>query len=226
MLIAYTLDDAAEWPLEPAPLTRDWMEANQRFAYRCLPLTMANQAGWIIRSPASFWVRSVGEKPHQVRFTFAHGDERFAANIRGVFGQHIVTFCLPYLFRTEPGVALRVSGPPNFAIGGACPLEGIVETEWLPFTFTMNWQLTPYATSSFCEGDPIAFLQPVRLDVIENARPELRRLADEPELAARFAAWQAQREELVETQQSDPTLWDAAYTRGAKRTRLNLPEFK
>lgn len=38
-------------PLTPAPIDRDWMDATpDRFAYRCLPLVIANQAGWVIPS--------------------------------------------------------------------------------------------------------------------------------------------------------------------------------
>lgn len=45
-LIAYSVERGIEISLEPAPSGRDWMDvAPQRFAYRCLPLLMANQAG-------------------------------------------------------------------------------------------------------------------------------------------------------------------------------------
>src|SRR5579871_2478076 len=38
-------------PIEPGPLTRDWMDRTpQRYAYRCLPMVIANQAGWLILS--------------------------------------------------------------------------------------------------------------------------------------------------------------------------------
>src|SRR5580700_12229942 len=45
-LIAYSVERGIEISLEPAPSGRDWMDvAPQRFAYRCLPLLLANQAG-------------------------------------------------------------------------------------------------------------------------------------------------------------------------------------
>ena len=50
--IAYEIDAQAGMPLEPAPTDREWMDnSGQRYAYRCLPLVIANQAGWIIRCP-------------------------------------------------------------------------------------------------------------------------------------------------------------------------------
>ena len=41
--------------LRPANSTRNWMDATPgSFAYRCLPLTMANSHGWEILCPANF----------------------------------------------------------------------------------------------------------------------------------------------------------------------------
>ncbi len=35
-----------------------------------------------------------------------------------------------------------VGGPPNHIKDGIQPLTGLVETDWLPFPFTMNWMFT------------------------------------------------------------------------------------
>ena len=41
--------------LRPAEPERAWMDAsNEGFAYRCLPLIMANAHGWEVLSPAAF----------------------------------------------------------------------------------------------------------------------------------------------------------------------------
>ncbi|MGL6097162.1 MAG: DUF6065 family protein, partial [Fimbriiglobus sp.] len=56
LLTAYLLaDHVPSVELLPAPIDRAWMDAApQRFPYRCLPLAIANQCGWILTSPASF----------------------------------------------------------------------------------------------------------------------------------------------------------------------------
>ena len=44
-LIAHVID-GHDVDIRPAPVERDWMDAtNQRFAYRCLPLNIANAYG-------------------------------------------------------------------------------------------------------------------------------------------------------------------------------------
>ena len=43
--------------IQPAPATRDWMDKTpQSYAYRCLPLNIANAHGWEILSPSTFEV--------------------------------------------------------------------------------------------------------------------------------------------------------------------------
>src|SRR5882724_11977973 len=71
-LIAYELYPDQQYVLEPAPILRDWMDkAHQRFPYRCLPLAIANQCGWILRSPAAFrayWYGGPGKDDVEIRF--------------------------------------------------------------------------------------------------------------------------------------------------------------
>ncbi|MFI4960960.1 MAG: DUF6065 family protein, partial [Hyphomicrobiales bacterium] len=41
--------------IRPAPADREWMDnIDQRFAYRCLPLSIANAHGWEILCAAGF----------------------------------------------------------------------------------------------------------------------------------------------------------------------------
>ena len=47
--------DGTGWEWCWADWQRDWMDATpNRFAYRCLPLTIVNQTGWWIRNPVGF----------------------------------------------------------------------------------------------------------------------------------------------------------------------------
>ena len=56
-LIAHVID-GHQVDIRPAPVN-DWMEAtNQRFAYRCLPLNIANAYGWEVPCPCdveAYW---------------------------------------------------------------------------------------------------------------------------------------------------------------------------
>ncbi len=55
---AYATGPQADTPIRPAARERDWMDAaDGGFPYRCLPLAMANQAGWVIGNPTAFTAR-------------------------------------------------------------------------------------------------------------------------------------------------------------------------
>ena len=102
-LAAYQIYDRTPMRLVPADSQRAWMDATrQRFAYRCLPLLMANQAGWFVLSG------------HDVRVTWSGGPELNAVTIEMLggpppgpalshFGHGILTWTLPWLFRTSTG---------------------------------------------------------------------------------------------------------------------------
>ena len=180
--------------LEPAPTNRDWMDATlQRFAYRCLPLNVANQAGWIIRSPLRVTARwNGGAQLKDLRLWFSKGsaDTRVLSH----FGTGILTFTIPFLFRTPPGINLWVKGPANFLKDGIQPLEGVVETDWSEATFTMNWKLTrPDHTVRFEVGEPICQLVPVPRGLIESLDPIRRPLAENPELQGQYEKWRDSR---------------------------------
>ena len=56
-LICYT-HDGWEPRIRPASPKRDWLEGSpERFAYRCLPLAIANAHGWEMPSPCGFEAR-------------------------------------------------------------------------------------------------------------------------------------------------------------------------
>lgn len=175
------------------------MEATTNgFARRCLPLVIANQAGWVVRLP--FEVRVVwdgSDAPGSLDIGI-DGDHPARNLVSDHFGWGILTFNVPFVFRTRSGIGLLVRGAPNFWVDGAHPLEGLVETDWATVTFTMNWKLlTPGRTVTFHRDDPVCFLQPIDVRTIEAARPEVVALADRPELAEGYDAWARSRAEFL-----------------------------
>ena len=207
--------------LRPGRPERAWMDAtDQRFAYRCLPLTIANSFGWELILPADVtaeWNGGAGLPDLSVTVDgAAWGNGKLAASH---FGHGVLTFHTGYLFRTDPGVGLLVRGAPNWAMGEIHPLEAIVETDWLPFSFTMNWQFINPGRVVFKAGDPFCFVMPVGLHALDAVAPEITDLEDAPDEAACFAEWASgrtdfnarlMRDEPAATEQG----WQKWYTRG------------
>ena len=218
-LIAYEAADTPCVPLRAAPRQRAWMDGTvEAFAYRCLPLVMANQLGWEALCPVRFaatW--NGGPAPTDVQVRFPGASSPF---IDSHFGHGIVTLKTGYLFRTPPGHNLWVKGPANHGKDGIAPLEGLVEADWGPFTFTMNWRLTrPHHEVVFEAGEPFACLVPLPRGHVERFAPVVRPLRADPGLAEAFAAWRASRRAFneafdVEGSEAHTARWQKHYMQG------------
>src|SRR4051794_30891026 len=100
-LTAYYRSPRPAMRIVPSGRWRDWMnDTTLRYANRCLPMLVANEHGWWLlneRRVAATW--SGGE--HHGELTVDYGGEA-APEGRAVslFGYGILTFEIPFLFRT------------------------------------------------------------------------------------------------------------------------------
>jgi hypothetical protein len=267
-LIAYEIHEQQDMPITAAPFDRDWMDSSpDRFAYRCLPLVIANQSGWLIRNPTSFsaiWNGGpykqdtqlsfdVGAPPPPMQFHFststveAPQEQASAApvvedpRIMSHFGVGVITISLPYLFRTPPGINLWVKGPTNYIKDGAHPLEGVIETDWLPATFTMNWKLTrPRSRVTFLAGEPICMVVPIPRGLSESMEPLRCPIAADPEVEREFLVWEKGRATFLsdlgrKDSEAVKQGWQKHYFQGKTesgeripdhQTKLDLKEFR
>jgi hypothetical protein len=208
-------------------------------AYRCLPLVIANSCGWQILNPVPFvanWNGVVGIDGVKV----VSSDEHKKPIALSHFGFGTLTFSLDCLFQTEPGVQLFVSGPINHLKDGIQPLTGVVETEWLPFTFTVNWVFTRVNTPVAFETDePICTIIPISLTSLESVVPEIDELKNNKELFDEYENWRASRSafnaEAAARFRPPGRGWQRHYYRGethsgkkyaAHRTKVELRTFE
>jgi len=148
----------AGWELRPSPSRRHWMGQRPN-AYHCLPMVMANAWGWQVLCPTDVIVSWNGlDGPESLSVEVA---EPWRPAIKSQFGAGIVTFSPPWLFRTPPGWDLYCKGPGNRWKKNCAPLEGIIETWWLNYTFTLNWKIIEPGVVFFAKGESLAQLLPV-----------------------------------------------------------------
>jgi hypothetical protein len=196
-LIAYHHGPRPGMALVPAARWRDWMNATTlRSANRCLPLLVANESGWCLLNERAFAATWDGDDhPPGLSVEYEQG---VAPRGRAVslFGYGILTFEIPWLFRTPPGWNLLARGPANLPRDGIAPLEGVVETDWSVATFTMNWRFTRPGTVTFAEDEPVCMIVPQQRQALERFVPAVREVEDEPDTAAGWEAFRASRHEL------------------------------
>lgn len=158
------------------------------------------------------------------------------------FGEGVLTFHIGGLFRTPPGWNLWVGGSPNSPKDGIYPLTGVVETDWSPYTFTMNWRFTrPDHRVHFEAGEPFCFIFPVQRAVLETIEPRFLPIEAEEQLAAHNDAFNRSRQDFLDLaqRQNRPVRpadqWQKRYYRGTDmteqpvaldhRTKLRVAEF-
>jgi hypothetical protein len=215
--------------VRPAPATRAWMDDTpESFAYRCLPLNIANAHGWEVLSPCAFdaiWNGEAGADAITIRPEPGAKPERVPVSL---FGQGVITFHIEGIFRTPEGWNLWVGGSPNRGKDGISPLTGIVETDWSPFTFTMNWRFTrPGQWIHFDALEPVCFLFPVQRAAIEDFAPKFEPLEADPATMERFRSWSRARDEFHQRMTTDaprtPTdRWQKHYYRGVDASGQSL----
>jgi len=227
--------------LVAAPVERDWMErTDSGFAYRCLPLNIANAHGWLILNAAPFIAHWDGGAGIDAVTVQSVSPEEPVLG-RSHFGSGVLTFHVNALFRTEPGYDLLVTGPFNQPKDAIQPLTGIVETDWSPFTFTMNWKFTrKSAPVAFERDEPFCMIFPLQRGAIEQIEPEIRPLAADPDVREAYEAWAESRQAFneglkVKGSKAEVEKWQKDYFRGTgrfgatpanHRTRLRVNSFR
>jgi hypothetical protein len=228
-LICYVLGRALK--MVAAGTRRKWMdETPVKYAYRCIPLTFANGSGWELLSPCTFsasW--NGGSRLEDIYFEALDGYPYLRDHVCSHFGSGIITIHPGFLMQTEPGWGLTARGSPNMPKDGIHALEGLIETDWLPFTFTMNWIFTRPGRVVFEKDEPLCFVQPVQHMALDDIQPEISSLNSNPVMKAEYEAWSASRNQFnAGLKARDPEImkqgWQKGYVRGKSKLGTLAPE--
>jgi hypothetical protein len=149
--------------IEKSLKKREWFTPH---FYRCLPLTIANQYGFIIRSGFEFAFEWNGENlQDSITFFFPNKREELDnkyPRIDSHFGHGIITVSLPFSLRTPPGVNLMTINPPNYIIPNITVMSGVIETDNLRQNFTFNLKIQiPNIRVIIPIGTPLAAFIPI-----------------------------------------------------------------
>jgi hypothetical protein len=187
----------------PLNMQRDWMhQTSQKFAYKCLPLGIANQYGWAVLAPFDFKVSWYG------------GDDLESVDVWGVpeeyekivtshFANKTFTLAMDFIVKTPPGYSIYIRGIPNKEYRVAQPLDAIVETDWLPFTFTYNFRFFDTGTIEFKKDEPIFCFFPILRNTVENFEIRSQFVDSDPELQNDFMEYARSRDEHQTKPRSD-----------------------
>ena len=187
--------------------SRDWMDGSpQKYVYRCIPLIAANTMGWELINPVDAEIIWTGGAMNTDVKIQQKTRSKFGAVSH--FGVGMVTWYVPFIFKTSPDLGLIVTGPANHEHDTAVPLDAFVRTDWLPFPFTMNWRVTRKDHKVlFKAGDPIARILPYPIALLNETNMEIVELTSDPGFLDEVNQWGQARAKNVKKAQTDIAAW-------------------
>lgn len=146
---------------------RDWFSSQMYF---CLPVVMANQIGFGLKSLFDFtvmWdgtdgVDSVKITSDKYLWPRTHGDGKQI--ISSAFGgQGVFTIFHDFVIRTPPEVNLFIMPPPNSFINGIYPFSALVESDNLMRDFNFSFKITvPNVEIKIKAGELLCSMIPIQ----------------------------------------------------------------
>ena len=147
-------------------LRRDWFDDPYYF---CLPITFANQMGFVIVSLFDFTVRWDGGKERESLKISSdspiedgvHGNSK--QKVYSFFHNGTFTVSHDFILRTPPGTNLFITQPPNFFIPGVSAMSAVIEADNLQRDFTYSLKVTvPNIDIKINKGDMLAMILPIK----------------------------------------------------------------
>lgn len=142
---------------------RDWFTPH---FYRCLPLSIGNQYGFVVKSEFDIsFIWNGGEGHESVSFSFYEEEEIVNTKYPRIdthFGSGIITINPPFTLRTPPGINLMTINPPNYIIPNITVMTGVIETDNIRRNFTFNLKVQiPNIEVFIPKGTPLAAFIPI-----------------------------------------------------------------
>jgi hypothetical protein len=143
---------------------RDWFTPH---FYKCLPLSIGNMQGFVFSLPYTVTVLWNGGNNIDDLIISYEKDFKEYKNINFIhpsseFGHGILTIHFPITLKTPPGINLMTIAPPNFPLTGLSPMTGVVESDNIRFSFTLNIKVDLPNINILIEKDtPLVGLLPI-----------------------------------------------------------------
>ena len=122
---------------------REWFSSN---FYKCLPLAIGNMQGFVFSIPYGFdVVWNGGNSTEDISIKY-HNDFKPYEGLNFIyptseFGHGVLTIHYPVTLKTPPMVNLMTISPPNYPVPGMSPMTGVIESDNIRFSFTLNLKI-------------------------------------------------------------------------------------
>ena len=188
-------NNKSKMDISPTNVKRDWMSENNNLAYSCIPLTVANQYGWTCHAVETF--TATWDGGNGVDAIKIEGETKYKS-ATSHFGNGILTLLMDFVIETSSNTSIYVRGITNSNKNNIYPLDGIIETDWLPFTFTMNYKFHTPGSVTFEKGEPIFMFFPIERSYIESFQITESSISKDSEFMEKYKKYQTSRKDFMQ----------------------------
>lgn len=178
----------SKYKIIPSRIKREWMAQGNGNPYRCKPMNIANSYGWDVLCPYKFnatW--NGGDSVNDIKIEFDDPDICIdCAPMKSHFGDGVLTFNMDFILKTNENISIYIRSSPNSLNNGLQPLDAIVETDWMPYTFTYNFKFISPGTAEFEKDEVLYTFFPIERGFIESFDTKISSINDYPELQQEF----------------------------------------
>lgn len=213
----------------PAHQQREWMNEHpmeeqhdpnkieKGLGNRCLPMLMVNQMGWDAVNTQPFMATSMPDG--RVIQHWEQPQPRVGGPRANFKEGNLLTWLVPWTFKTPPGWDLLILPPPNvYMPAGATCLSALVETDHVPASFTFNWRIEPGRSVWVKGGDVICRLLPYQTGVLEEFGLTMHDVVQPG-----YPEWREQRTAALRKLLTPGNRWEKPYFDLAKRRKIKRP---
>lgn len=216
----FSVNGKSQFKVEPLPMKRSWMnKVVGTNAYQCVPLNIANQYGWMVLNPTEFCAQwDGGEFKESLQVHYHDYPETNYAQSHLHNGT--LTVVPDFIIKTPKGISTLIGGVPNYPIPRVTPLQAVVETDWLPFTFTYNFKFNLPGEVIFKKGDPLFAFYPFKRGEIDKYEITMKPISSDKDFSDEYFTYRDSRDKIIEN--GGP--FQKFYSKGRSATRPYLIE--
>lgn len=160
--------------IEQTKVQRDWMDStNNRHAYKCFPISIANTLGWSIsflEDIEFIWDGISDTTLDHIKVLKAPDN---VCNLDR--GNATISFNTGIYFKTDQNTSIISIVPPNYFIDGATPFTSIMSTSFYEEAFPAAWRITrPNHKIIIPAGTPVATVIPLSLTSLSEIELEIQ----------------------------------------------------
>jgi len=214
---------------------REWFSPN---FYRCLPLAIGNMQGFVFSIPYGFDVIwNGGNSREDVKITY-HDDIYPYKNLNFIhpssdFGYGVLTIHYPIILKTPPMVNLMTISPPNYPVPGMSPMTGVIESDNVRFTSTLNLKIDiPNATIRVLPNTPLVGIIPIPRYFCDSFELKSaydvfdQEIIEEEKIAVKEHGDRRTKDNSMDTKPKDGLYYKGVDVRGNKFKDHQLPKSK